>query len=164
MTVASSQFQETIDGAASSTQRLHAWPSLSQAAGMLGVSLSALSRAMDSQEIVKHRLGRRARKIAPVAVLDLAVQYGADVAQVADELMSIAEHSGAEQRYVAGVEQDIGAWFAGNALQASGPREDELARVLAAMRETLGAEATGAILERAGLSGQAVAASVRGPS
>lgn len=164
MAVQGVKFQEIVDGAAPSTQRLHAWPLLSQAAEMLGVSLSGLSRAMDAQGIVKHRLGRRSRRIAPVAVLDLAVQYGADVAVVADAVMSVAERSGAEPRFIAGVEQDIGAWFAGNALQAPGPQEDELARVLEAMRETIGVEATNVILERAGLSGRAAAASARDSS
>lgn len=163
MAVERSQLEDPIGGAAPSTQRLRAWPSLSQAAELLGVSLSALSRAMDAQGIVKHRLGRRARKIAPVAALELAVQYGADVAQVADELMSIAERFGTGRRPVAGVEEEIGAWFAGNAMQAPGPQADELARVLEAMRETIGAKETDAILARAGIN-PAAAASARDPS
>jgi len=40
---------------------------------------------MDAPRIPKHQLGGRTRKIAPVALLDLAVENGADVARVADE-------------------------------------------------------------------------------
>jgi hypothetical protein len=80
---------------------------------MLGLSLSALSRAMDARKIATHQLGGRARKIAPVALLDLAVEYGAEVAQVADEVMDIAERSSVAEPPIAAVEQNIGAWFAG---------------------------------------------------
>ncbi len=111
-TSAPSTFAAAANGTAPSRERVRAWPSLSQAAQMLGLSLSALSRAMDAQKIPKHRLGGRARKIAPVALLDLAVEYGADVAKVADEVMSIAERSHVAKPLIAATEQDIGALFA----------------------------------------------------
>ncbi len=152
MASARSTFPVAADGAAVVTQRLRAWPSLSQAAQMLGLSLSALSRAMDAQGIVKHRLGRRARKIAPVALLDLAVEYGADIAKVADHAMGIAERSGVAEHVIAGVEQDMGAWFAARAMQAAGPREDQLSILIEQMRETIGEQATDAMLTRAGIT------------
>lgn len=147
-----------------STERLRAWPSLSQAAQMLGISLSALSRAMDAQSIAKHRLGRRTRKIAPVALLDLAVEYGADVAQVADEVMEIAERSDVAESVVATIEQDIGAWFANQATRAAGPREDQLSALIQAMRDAIGADAADAIVVRAGITAPAAAVAERHPS
>jgi hypothetical protein len=51
----------------------------------------------------------------------------------------------------AATEQDMGAWFAEQARRATGPREDELAAVIEAMREAIGAEAADAILARAGV-------------
>jgi hypothetical protein len=152
MATARSAFLDTFGDAAPSTERLRAWPSLSQAAQMLGLSLSALSRAMDSEQIPKHLLGRRVRKIEPVALLDLAVEYGADVAKVADELMTIAECSGVAEPLIATIEQDMGAWFAGQAARAAGPREAQLSAVIEAMRDTIGVEAANAILARAGVT------------
>jgi hypothetical protein len=128
---------------------------------MLGLSLSALSRAMDAREIPKHELGGRARKIAPVALLDLAVEYGADVAKVADEVMGIAEQSGVADSLIATIEQDVGAWFAEQAMQAAGPREDQLSALIEAMRDAIGAKAADAILARAGVRAPAPAASAR---
>jgi hypothetical protein len=125
---------------------------------MLDLSLSALSRAMDAHEIPKHQLGGRTRKIAPVALLDLAVEYGADVAKVADNMMSIAERSGVSEPLIAATEQDMGAWFAGQAMQATDPREDQLSAVIDEMRETIGTDATDAILTRAGVTAPAAAA------
>lgn len=119
---------------------------------MLELSLSALSRAMDTHRIPKHQLGGRARKIAPVALLDLAVEYGADVAAVADEVMSIAERSGVAEPLIAATEQDMGAWFAGQAMQATGSSEDRLSAVIEEMRDAIGTEATDAILARAGVT------------
>jgi predicted nucleic acid-binding protein len=159
-----STFTVAANGAAFSTQRLRAWPSLSQAAEMLGLSLSALSRAMDAQGIAKHRLGRRARKIAPVALLDLAVEYGADVANAADEMMSIAERSGAAGSAIAGVERDLGAWFATRAAEAEGPPENQLRSLIEQMRETVGDQVTEAILTRAGVTAPAAAGSAHAPS
>jgi len=152
MATARSTFLDAIGDAVLSTERLRAWPSLSQAAQMLGLSLSALSRAMDSEQIPKHLLGRRVRKVEPVALLDLAVEYGADVAKVADELMTIAERSGVAEPLIATVEQDMGAWFAGQAARAAGPREAQLSAVIEAMRDTIGVEAANAILARAGVT------------
>jgi len=131
---------------------------------MLGLSLSALSRAMDAQEIPKYRLGGRARKITPVALLDLAVEYGADVAKVADEAMSIAERSGVAKPLIAVTEQDIGAWFAEQATQATGPQEDQLAALIDAMREAIGVDAAQDILARAGVTPAGATASGRRPS
>ncbi len=131
---------------------------------MLGISLSALSRAMDAHKIPRHRLGGRARKIAPVALLDLAVEYGADVAKVADEVMSIAERSGVARPLVTATEQNIGAWFAEQATQATGPREDQLSVLIDAMREAIGADAADAIVARAGVTAPAAPASARHPS
>ncbi len=118
---------------------------------MLGLSLSALSRAMDARKIAKHQLGGRARKIAPVALLDLAVEYGADVAKVADEAMDIAERSSVAEPLIAAVEQDIGAWFAEQAGRATGPQDDQLTAVIEAIHEELGTDAAEAILARAGV-------------
>jgi hypothetical protein len=159
-----STFATATNGAVPSRERVRAWPSLSQAAQMLGLSLSALSRAMDAQKIPKHRLGGRARKIAPVALLDLAVKYGADIAKVADEMMSIAERSGLAEPLIAATEQDIGAWFAEQATQATGPQEDQLAALIDAMRDAIGADAAQDILARAGVTAPAAAASGRRPS
>lgn len=131
---------------------------------MLGISLSALSRAMDAGPIPKHRLGRRTRKIAPVALLDLAVEYGADVAKVADEVMEIAERSGVAESTVATIEQDMGAWFANQATRATGPREDQLSVLIQAMREAIGANAADAIVSRAGITAPAAAVAERHPS
>lgn len=151
MASARSTFLHAIGDAAPSTERLRAWPSLSQAAQMLDLSLSALSRAMDSEQIPKHLLGRRVRKIEPVALLDLAVEYGVDVAKVADKLMTIAERSGVAEPLIATIEQDMGAWFAGQAVRAVGPQEGQLSAVIDAMRDAIGVEAAEAILARAGV-------------
>ena len=164
MASARATFAPTVTAPVPSTERLRAWPSLSQAAQMLGISLSALSRAMDAGSIPKHRLGRRARKIAPVALLDLAVQYGADVAQVADEVMGIAERSGVADSEIATIEQDMGAWFAEQATRATGPREDQLSALIEAMRDAIGADAADAIVSRAGVTAPAATASARHPS
>jgi hypothetical protein len=131
---------------------------------MLGLSLSALSRAMDAKQIPKYRLGGRARKIAPLALLDLAVDYGADVAKVADEAMVIAEHSGVAEPLIAATEQEMGAWFAEQAVQAPGPSEDRLAALIDAMREAIGADAAQDIFERVGITPAGAVASERRPS
>jgi hypothetical protein len=154
-------FTAALSGSAPSREGLRAWPSLSQAAEMLGLSLSALSRAMDARKIAKHQLGGRVRKVAPVALLDLAVEYGADVAKVADEVMGIAEGSGVADSLVAAIEQDVGAWFADQVMQAPGPLEDELSTVIEAMRDAIGVKAADAILARAGVRAPAQAASER---
>lgn len=157
MASAHSSFADAVRGAAPSRERLRAWPSLSQAARMLDLSLSALSRAMDTHKIPKHQLGGRTRKIAPVALLDLAVEYGADVAKVADVAMSIAERSGVSEPLIAATEQDMGAWFAGQAMRATGPREDQLSAVIEKMREAIGTDTADAILARAGVTAPAAA-------
>jgi hypothetical protein len=151
-------FAAAVDGSAPSRERLRAWPSLSEAAKMLGVSLSALSRAMDAHKIPKHQLGGRARKIAPVALLDLAVEYAADVAKVADDVMSIAERSGVAEPLIAAIEQDMGAWFAEQARRATGPREDQLSALIEAMRDAIGTDAADAILARASVTAPAAIA------
>jgi len=119
---------------------------------------------MDAQEIPKHQLGGRARKIAPVALLDLAVAYGADVAKIADEVMAIAERLGVAESLIAATEQDMGAWFAEQAMQASGPREAELSALIEAMHDAIGADATQDILARAGVTAPVATASGRRPS
>jgi hypothetical protein len=124
---------------------------------MLGLSLSALSRAMDARKVAKHQLGGRARKLAPVALLDLAVEYGADVAQVADKVMDIAQRSGVAESLIAAIEQDMGAWFAAQARQATGPGEDDLSALIGAIREAIGTDAADAILARAGVTAPAAA-------
>jgi len=131
---------------------------------MLGLSLSALSRAMDAKKIPKHRLGGRARKIAPVALLNLAVEYGANVAKVAHEAMAIAERSGVAEPLIAATEQEMGAWFAEQAVQAPGPSEDRLAALIDAMREAIGADAAQDILARARITPAGATASERRPS
>jgi len=131
---------------------------------MLGLSLSALSRAMDAHNIPKHRLGGRARKIAPVALLDLAVEYGADVAEVANEVIGIAERSGVAEPVIAAIEQDMGAWFAAQATRANGPQEDQLLALIGAMHEAIGVDATQDIFTRAGITAPAAAISGHHPS
>jgi hypothetical protein len=157
-------FAHVADGRTPSREHLRAWPSLSQAAQMLGLSLSALSRAMDARQISKHRLGGRARKIAPVSLLDLAVEYGADIGKVADEAMAIAEHSHVAEPVIAATEQDIGAWFADQALQATHPQKDQLAALIDAMRDAIGADAAQDVLARAGLTAADAATSPSHPS
>lgn len=152
------------DSPGRSTARVRAWPSLSQAAQMLGLSLSALSRTMDARSIPKHRLGRRARKIEPIALLDLAVEYGADVAKVADEAMTIAESSGVSEPVVATIEQEMGAWFAQQAAGATGPHEDRLSALIEAMRQAIGPETTQAIIDRAGIKAPVSAVAAHAPS
>jgi hypothetical protein len=107
---------------------------------------------MDARRIPKHQLGGRARKIAPVALLDLAVEYGADVAKVADEVMDIAERSSVAEPLIAATEQDIGSWFAEQARHATGPQEDQLSALIEEMREAIGTDAAAAILARAGVT------------
>ena len=155
---ARSTFAASVDAGVPSRECLRAWPSLSQAAQMLGLSLSALSRAMDARKIPKHQLGGRARKIAPAALLELAVGYGADVAKVADEVMGIAERSGVAESLIAAIEQDIGAWFAEQAMRATGPVEDKLSALIQEMREAIGTDAAEAIVARAGVTAPAAAA------
>jgi hypothetical protein len=113
---------------------------------------------MDAHKISKHQLGGRARKIAPVALLDLAVEYGADVAKVADEVMDIAERSSVPKPLIAATEQDIGTWFAEQARRATGPQEDQLSVLIEEMREAIGADAAEAILARAGVTAPAATA------
>jgi hypothetical protein len=119
---------------------------------------------MDAHRVPKHQLGGRARKIAPVALLDLAVEYGADVAKVADEVMAIAEHSGVAESLIPATEQEMGAWFAEQAVQAGGPREAELSALVEAMYDAIGADATQDILARAGVTAPVATASGRHPS
>jgi hypothetical protein len=164
MAVEPSTFAHVANGRRPSREHLRTWPSLSQAAQMLGLSLSALSRAMDAQKIPKHRLGGRARKIAPGALLDLAVEYGADIGKVADEAMAIAEHSHVAEPLIAATEQDIGAWFADQALQATHPQKDQLAALINAMRDAIGADAAQDVLARAGLTAADAATSPSHPS
>ncbi|HZL48336.1 MAG TPA: hypothetical protein VFC30_04900 [Solirubrobacteraceae bacterium] len=159
-----STFAIAANRGAPSRERLRAWPSLSQAAQLLDLSLSALSRAMDAKKLPKHKLGGRARKIAPVALLDLAVEYGADVAKVADQAICIAERSGVAAPLIAATEQDIGAWFADQAMQATGPQDDQLAALIDAMRDAIGADAAQDILARAGVTPADATASGRRPS
>jgi hypothetical protein len=158
MAYARSTFAGAVRAGAPSRERLRAWPSLSQAAQMLDLSLSALSRAMDAHKIPKHQLGGRTRKIAPVALLDLAVEYGADVAKVADDVMSIAERSGVPEPLIAATEQDMGAWLAGQVVKAAGPHEDQLSTLIDEMRDAIGTDATDAILARASVTAPAAAA------
>ena len=113
---------------------------------------------MDARKIPKHQLGGRARKIAPAALLELAVEYGADVAKVADEVMDIAERSGVAESLIAAIEQDIGAWFAEQARRATGPVEDQLSALIQEMREAIGTDAADAIVARAGVTVPAAAA------
>jgi hypothetical protein len=93
--------------------------------------------------------------------LDLAVEYGADVAKVADHVMNIAERSGVAEPLIAATEQDMGAWFAEQARQASDPREDKLSALIETMRKAIGTKAANAILARAGVMAPAAATSKR---
>lgn len=137
-------FADTALDAATSRVHLRAWPSLSQAAPMLDLSLSALSRAMDARQIPKHPLGR-ARKIAPVALLNLAREYGADASQVAADTLTLAERSGVPQSIVDDIERDVDLWFRDWALNAP-PPPYTLAEIVEAGRAALGDEAVQRVL------------------
>ena len=67
--------------------------------------------------------------------------------------MTIAERSHVAGPLIAATEQDIGVWFADQAAQAPGHREDQLAALIDAMRDAIGANAAQDILARAGLTG-----------
>ena len=95
----SKRFESAVATASPSPEHLQSWPTLTRAAALIGVSLPVLSRAMNASGITKHPFGRRDKKIAPVNVLDLALQYGADVNLVAERLMEAAEESGAPRRF-----------------------------------------------------------------
>jgi excisionase family DNA binding protein len=157
-------FGTAIDVTGTSTEYLRAWPSLTQAARMLGVSLSTVSRAMDENGIPKHEVGRRTRKIAPVALLQLAVVYGADVAGVADQAMTIAEQSGVATHLVAAIEADLGRWFEEQAKQAAALPESQLSSLIDAVYAAVGADAAQVIPARAGITGPNGATSVHRPS
>jgi hypothetical protein len=88
------------------------------------------------------------------------VGVSADVAKVADEVMTIAERAGVAESVTAAIEQDMGAWFAGQAMRATGPGEDQLSAVIEEMREAIGNEAADAILARAGVTPSTAATSV----
>jgi hypothetical protein len=49
--------------------------------------------------------------ISVLVLLDMAVEYGADGAKVAEDMMSIAERSDFAEALIAASEQYIGAWF-----------------------------------------------------
>lgn len=142
------QFRQAANAARPSVGRLAAWPTLGRVAEMLGIAASTLSRAVDAKGITKYEAGRRDKKLAPDAVLDLAVVYAVDVNDVAEALMAYAEASGAEQKFVDGVEETVGAWLAGRAQQASA---GDLDAVVAALRELAAPDVAEAILARAGL-------------
>lgn len=152
------RFTKAVSGAAPSMGRLQAWPTLTAAAEMLGISLSALSRTMDADGITKHAAGRRGKRIAPVNVLDLAVVYAVDANEAAEQLMEFAESSGAEQQFIDGAEEDIGAWFAGAARNARSP-EVSVEQLVDAVREIVAPNVADAILARAGLRGGSAGAS-----
>jgi len=150
---AKTQFQDVVAGAAPDESLLVAWPTISRAAGLIGKSASVLGRAMDSDGVPKHLLGRRDKKIAPTKALHYARIYGADVDAVADALMQIAEESGAPVSAVASVEQDIGAWMAGRARRAA--RDDDAPSVqtlMAAVKALTSAEDAEAIFAEAGIA------------
>lgn len=115
---------------------------------------------MDREQVPKRLLGRRDKRVAPVSVLHFARVYGADVDGVADALMKLAEASGANQRYIDSVEQDIGAWMEVRARQAT-PYEDAppLETLMEAVRELASPQEAQAIFERAGIMGSGEAGS-----
>lgn len=78
--------------------------------------------------------------------------------------MTIAERSHVAGPLIAATEQDIGVWFADQAAQAPGHREDQLAALIDAMRDAIGANAAQDILARAGLTGSDATSSRRYPS
>ena len=146
------QFKPVVAPVRPSAERLGAWPSLGRAAEILSIPASTLSRAVDAKGITKHEYGRRDKKLAPDAVLELALVYAVDVNEVAERLMLYAEASGAGARFVDGVERTAGAWLAGRARQASAQSGD-LDAVVAAVRELVAPELAEAILARAGIMG-----------
>lgn len=157
-------FESAIGTAAPSTEHLVAWPTLTQAAVLLKRSLPAVSRVVDARGIPKHRLGGRSRKLAPVVVLDLAIHYGVDVAATADGLMTIAEQSGAPARFIKTTEDDIGAWFAGQARQVPQPSGDQLQALVDAVHDVADDDVATAILRRAGLIGSDAVESSSSPA
>jgi len=144
-------FNQVVAPANPSAERLGAWPTLGKAAEILGIAASTLSRAVDAKGITKYEYGRRDKKLAPDAVLDLALVYAVDVNEVAERLMLHAEASRAASRFVDGVERTVGAWLAGQALQANAQPGD-LHAVVAAVRELAAPEVAEAILARAGVT------------
>ncbi|MGI8729076.1 MAG: hypothetical protein ACR2LK_03660 [Solirubrobacteraceae bacterium] len=108
---------------------------------------------MDQEQVPKHLLGRRDKRVAPASVLHFARVYGADVDVVADALMKLAEASGADQRYIDSVEHEIGAWMEARARQAT-PYEDapSLENLMKAVRELASPQAAQAIFKRAGIT------------
>jgi hypothetical protein len=111
-------FAEVIRQAAPSAGLLRAWPTLSRAADLIERPLSTLTRAMTSDGTPRYRLGRRDKKVAPVAVLHYARVYGADVDHVAAALVDDAEKSGTDAEFVESVERDVSAWMEGRARAA----------------------------------------------
>lgn len=146
------RFDKIVAANAPSRERLLAWPTLGRAAEMIGIPASTLTRAADKDGIEKYPFGRRDKKLAPDAVLDLARAYAANVNDVAEQLMVYAEESGAAPRYVNGVEKTIGAWLAGQARSARSTPE-EVEAIVAAIREVATPELADAIFARAGLTG-----------
>lgn len=144
-------FRRGAESARPSTARLRAWPSLAKAAEMLGLVPSTLSRAVDARDIAKYSFGRRDKKLAPDAVLDLALVYNANVNDVADQLMDYGEQSGAEASYLDSMEETIGSWFAGQARKAS-LEPGDLEALIDAVRELSAPAVAEAILARAGVT------------
>lgn len=154
-------FEKLIAQAAPSTAHLRAWPSLTQAAELLGMGLPTLTRALDARGVTKHPLGARTKKVAPVDVLDLCLDYGADTAEVAARLVELAMSAGVEPRYVQSVEDDLGSWFAGRARSAPARAADDIEALMQAVRAVADPDVADAILARAGLTGGAADARLR---
>lgn len=151
-TKTASDCSQAVAAATPSPEHVVAWPTLSRAADLIGKNVSVLSRAMESEGVPKYPAGRRDKKIAPVSTLHFARIYGANVDAVADALMTEAENSGAAPRFVAAVEQDIGAWLAGRSRRA---RLDDdapsLEALVQAVTDFASPELAAAILDRAGI-------------
>jgi hypothetical protein len=93
-----------------------AWPNLTEAAELVGVSASTLSRQPDLQRIPA---GRRDQRVRPREVLRAAdLHKKRSLNEVAQELIDYAERS--DPRYVESVEEEVEGFFAERTSAAEG--------------------------------------------
>lgn len=91
-----------------------AWPTLRQAAQLIGISPSTLSRRHD----VGSQTAGRYRRLSPISVLSLASHYRKSVLnEVAAALIDLAGDQAPE--HVDAIERDVEAYFSKTPVQAS---------------------------------------------
>lgn len=94
------------------TERVRSLPTLSQAAGFIGIDTGGMSRVVRSLGIEPHRWGRRDKHLAAAQVLQIArVAQRASLEEVAGNILEWTEqnHPDAVRRTTA----EIDAFFAG---------------------------------------------------